>query len=440
MSNKDTRLFQSLKETLICPITRRLLLDPVFAPDGIVYERQAITKWLKTHNISPSTGKEMSKEIFPAYSIKTVIYCFLEHYPKLKEEQYVLEKNNHMDFSSEINIIMRNGQYQSLLGYQNFYLDKLDNFKEFIEKAPWDIIQYVVENTIKSDETASNYDRMLMILACRTNNLNLIKYLVDKNTSFNINVDEGLKKPIHYLCKYCGHEAIKTVLSKFGVSENEPTQGQYPIHLLLRNSRLKCDEKMELLSTYFTDLNKETKDGIRPINLACDPFLQADNPKNLILYLLKSKVVLNSKYTNMFDESSKHLIHQILGNNILSVNDRIELLDFFEDLEQEDSNGNRIIHHACIMESADAEILVRYLADRNVNFGCANAKGERPIHLLCDPKTAMKKKNLIEYLVEQKKVDLECTTQKGDKPIHLLLQNRTNLPLIKFLLDHGAMT
>ena len=40
----------------ICPITEQMMADPVICADGITYERQAISIWLESRDISPVTG------------------------------------------------------------------------------------------------------------------------------------------------------------------------------------------------------------------------------------------------------------------------------------------------------------------------------------------------------------------------------------------------
>jgi len=44
-------------------ITSSIMRDPVFAQDGITYERDAIERWLRDHNTSPATGSLMSNKI-----------------------------------------------------------------------------------------------------------------------------------------------------------------------------------------------------------------------------------------------------------------------------------------------------------------------------------------------------------------------------------------
>jgi hypothetical protein len=39
--------------SFLCPITRKLMTDPVIDPDGNSYERSAIESWLKEYSTSP---------------------------------------------------------------------------------------------------------------------------------------------------------------------------------------------------------------------------------------------------------------------------------------------------------------------------------------------------------------------------------------------------
>lgn len=54
----------------ICPLTRRVMRDPVTASDGHSYERAAIEQWLLRKTISPVTGRTLSsRHLYPNYSL-----------------------------------------------------------------------------------------------------------------------------------------------------------------------------------------------------------------------------------------------------------------------------------------------------------------------------------------------------------------------------------
>ena len=59
-----------------CPITAEIMTDPVSTLDGFTYERTAITEWLRTNDISPSTGAKLeSKRLVP----NVTVHCLLQH-------------------------------------------------------------------------------------------------------------------------------------------------------------------------------------------------------------------------------------------------------------------------------------------------------------------------------------------------------------------------
>ena len=71
--------FERSFEELFCPITMVLPVDPVFAEDGHVYEREAIRDWNRKGNgKSPKTNKPMAPGLRPAVQIKSMISIAVE--------------------------------------------------------------------------------------------------------------------------------------------------------------------------------------------------------------------------------------------------------------------------------------------------------------------------------------------------------------------------
>ena len=84
--NKRARVDAALRSQLEehrCPITLELLVDPVVAPDGRLYEREAITRWLDTTNRvvvgrSPATNRMMVGELVAVYPVRNAIEALIE--------------------------------------------------------------------------------------------------------------------------------------------------------------------------------------------------------------------------------------------------------------------------------------------------------------------------------------------------------------------------
>lgn len=78
-----------LPEDYCCPITSRLMREPVTTSDGHTYEREAIEKWLENHNTSPLAGDEPleSKKLTPALFVKNAVGHLLDKHPELRDSR-----------------------------------------------------------------------------------------------------------------------------------------------------------------------------------------------------------------------------------------------------------------------------------------------------------------------------------------------------------------
>ena len=54
---------RSLVLHFICPLTKKIMHDPVISIDGLTYERRAITTWFVNHSESPITGQKLSSKV-----------------------------------------------------------------------------------------------------------------------------------------------------------------------------------------------------------------------------------------------------------------------------------------------------------------------------------------------------------------------------------------
>ena len=63
----------------VCAITMEVMTDPVATADGHIYEREAITEWLKHHTTSPRTGARLKHlELVPAPALQQAITAWAE--------------------------------------------------------------------------------------------------------------------------------------------------------------------------------------------------------------------------------------------------------------------------------------------------------------------------------------------------------------------------
>lgn len=73
---------------LCCPITSRLMREPVTTSDGFTFEREAIEKWFETHNTSPLTGVRLdNKQLTSVVLVKNCVDRLLEEHPHLRDSK-----------------------------------------------------------------------------------------------------------------------------------------------------------------------------------------------------------------------------------------------------------------------------------------------------------------------------------------------------------------
>eukprot|EP00727_Mastigamoeba_balamuthi_P010590 m51a1_g6153 putative wd40 repeat-containing protein (676) ;mRNA; f:307854-310445 len=70
----------AVPQEYVCPITLRVMENPVVAPDGHIYEASAIGQWMHGHSTSPVTGQHMESAPYkPCWTLRAAIREFLNN-------------------------------------------------------------------------------------------------------------------------------------------------------------------------------------------------------------------------------------------------------------------------------------------------------------------------------------------------------------------------
>lgn len=73
-----------------CPITGKIMRDPVLTADGYTYEREAIAKWLIYNDTNPLTYELLvNKNLIPNHPVRNIIQDFLDKNPAYSDEIYI---------------------------------------------------------------------------------------------------------------------------------------------------------------------------------------------------------------------------------------------------------------------------------------------------------------------------------------------------------------
>mmetsp|Transcript_101965 Transcript_101965/g.263532 ORF Transcript_101965/g.263532 Transcript_101965/m.263532 type:complete len:278 (+) Transcript_101965:61-894(+) len=72
-----------IPRAILCPLDRRIIVDPVEAADGVIYERENIVSWFRAGNVTSPVTKERlsSQELRPSDAMQNMI----EEYLNLRE-------------------------------------------------------------------------------------------------------------------------------------------------------------------------------------------------------------------------------------------------------------------------------------------------------------------------------------------------------------------
>lgn len=82
----------NIPDEFICPITKDLMINPVFAADGYTYELESIKKWVDKSDKSPMTNLPLIDFILvPNYSLKSSIETWMEEIMKIKNKKIIRE-------------------------------------------------------------------------------------------------------------------------------------------------------------------------------------------------------------------------------------------------------------------------------------------------------------------------------------------------------------
>ena len=72
------KLASAVLSSVTCPISQALVVDPVMAEDGAIYERDQITKWLSSNKRSPVTNAAMGARLVAAQNTRSLVESLLE--------------------------------------------------------------------------------------------------------------------------------------------------------------------------------------------------------------------------------------------------------------------------------------------------------------------------------------------------------------------------
>lgn len=140
-TSKPKKVKWSVGDDLVCPITHELLLDPVIAEDGLMYERQAIQMHFRINQhegqfTSPLTRETMGSRLFAAPQIKNHIDGLVEK-GYIRGPEAVKWKQRKQEKKDQAKLIQKaqDGNEDAMLKLASNYYNGDDGFDENNDQA-----------------------------------------------------------------------------------------------------------------------------------------------------------------------------------------------------------------------------------------------------------------------------------------------------------------
>ena len=233
-----------------CPISKQVFMDPVFilVGDGFTYEREQITRWLQSTDISPSTGSKLkSKELVDNILVRNQTRDFLNKHQELfnTDEVYFPKdtlldaiKNNDIHKVKEIfrtDPRVLSHRFEEIAGYIAFQL--------IAEKGSYELITALVKE--------------------------LPMQSIEKIASMPA-PENWQPKKLHELFINTIEEANllltkKTLMLGADVNTRHAVHNNSALHLAVKH---KKNDMLDYLLTQTVDVNAECCDGSTPLGFA----------------------------------------------------------------------------------------------------------------------------------------------------------------------------
>lgn len=182
-------------ELLKCPISNKLFNTPVYSSfDGVTYEDQLCNDENKIVCIA----------------LKSFISAFLDEFPQYKQLQYqpIAQNINHSNAKIMVNSIIESGNFENLRKYCNFSLIHISNdtLEKLLTKANEEIISFFIDNLINVEEHIDSCKLIHYVCRFCSNNINIIKKVIEKGTNMKDYNKHNKYYPLHYLARYSNNK------------------------------------------------------------------------------------------------------------------------------------------------------------------------------------------------------------------------------------------
>ncbi len=367
-------------KTFLCPICHDLLLDPVLANDGFVYNKGCIVKVFegKLNALSPMTRNPLTNTFLPVRWIKTLIIDLING--SMVNSSYFNTNGSVLQLSD----ISTNDQIERFYIFDQWIKD-LSEYQ--INNFSLDIMESLVSNPLLSEENKKIMKIRLFVENMKTNigseqkMMDFVQKYLTENEDINIIVNDTMD---NYLTLCCKKKMIGPAL------------------LLLKTN----------INYNYTNIDDENA-----LIISCKLGLSA-----IVIELLK-KPELNYNYIDIKNENSlllscKHGFSDI-GLELLNKPDI--------NYNFRDNNGFSALLHAC--HNKLEKVALKLLDKPDIDYNNTSSCGYNAFLLACNSKV----ENVALKLLTMPEIDYNCIYMSSDNPLLVACVNELSEIALKLL-------
>ena len=265
------------EDDYICSITQDIPIDPVITADGHLYDRTAISTWLRNHSTSPATNKDLiNKSLITSIHLTNIIKSFWKK--RGADYKRKLVPGSFIESGADIKYIIDKGLFTEILIYNNFHWNHHQKyFKEILKKAPLNVIEHVFNNLISPlDEDYVHIIHyvaskgLIEVMELLLGGINEKEDLeMPSRFGFNVDIntfDSDLWTPIHYASKDNSVESIEYLLNRGADIETPTTNLMTPLCVAAFHDSF---DACKFLIEAGAKIEARTQKGSRALLMAC---------------------------------------------------------------------------------------------------------------------------------------------------------------------------
>lgn len=289
-----------IPSTFLCPLTHKIMWQPVIAADGHVYEKVSIENWLRSHQTSPVTGESINSVVTPASLLEKEIEYFMLRKLLLSDDLDVCQ--DHRLKESKCVLDIGGNVFDLRANIREGALKTMAEFLDLIEVCFVDHPTIIIPELPLRD----NFAIHALCYAVTLGSVKAINWLVNNGVDTNICLhDPCAEYLIHTICYMRDPEILTKFLSKKETQINVRNYlGMTPLHLVVEND---SDDKGKILAKILLDLGAdvnaiESEAGGTPLSLAA-----ARCRNEVVELLIKQGANINSQSDIIFGDTPLHI-------------------------------------------------------------------------------------------------------------------------------------